>query len=72
MLLEIERARIDLVVALDDVVGAFEVAVEQHRRCPRDRFGHRSGEPDQFGAGVLEIVVESLPQLVHQPNLPVT
>ena len=71
-LLEVERAGVDLVVALDHVVGALEVAVEQHRGGPRDRLGDRRGEPHQLGARLVEIVVEALAQLVHQPNLPVT
>ena len=37
VLLEVERPGVDLVVALDDVVGALEVAVEQHGGCSRDR-----------------------------------
>ena len=72
VLLEVERTGIDLVVALDDVVGTLEVAVEQHRGGSRDRLRHRRREPNQLGAGVVEIVVEALAQLVHQPNLPVT
>ena len=36
---QVERSGIDLVVALDDVVGALQVAVQQHRRGPWDGLG---------------------------------
>ena len=66
MLLEVERAGVDLVVALDDVVGALEVAVEQHGGRARDRLGDGGGEAHEFGACIVEVVVESLAQFVHQ------
>ena len=37
VLLEVERAGVDLVVAADDVVGPLEVAVEQDGGGARDR-----------------------------------
>ncbi len=68
VLLEVERAGVDLVVTLDDVVGALEVAVEQHRGRSRDQLGDGCGEAHQLGACVLEIVVEALAKFVHQQS----
>ena len=41
-LLELARLRVDLVVAVDQVVGALEVAVEQHLGRPGDRLDDAS------------------------------
>ena len=41
-LLELDDARVDLVVAVDEVVGTLEVAVEQHRRATGDDLHDRA------------------------------
>ena len=35
-LLDVEGQRVELVVALDELLGPVQVAVEQHRGAPRD------------------------------------
>jgi hypothetical protein len=71
MLLEVEGARVNLVVATNDVVGALEVAVEEHCGLTGDALGHRRRKANQFGLRFAEIGVERTPQFLHQPNLPV-
>ena len=72
LLLEVDAALVDLLVAADEVLGAFQVAVEQHRGGARDQLDDQCSQPRQLVAGRLELVVVGLAQLVHQPNLPVT
>ena len=62
---------VDLVVGTDQLVGSLEVAVQEHGRGARNRLDDGGGEPHESRAGLVELVMETLPQFVHQPNLPV-
>ena len=71
-LLHLHGVGIDVGVAADDDLGTLEVAVEQHRRSAGDDLHHARREQGQIVARLVQILVERLAQLVHQPNRPVT
>ena len=67
MLLDREGERVDGIVAVEDLLGHVEVAVEEGARGPRQRLSHQAGHAHEVVAHDVELVVEVLPHLhCHQ------
>ena len=71
LLLKLERPRVVLVIAEDDVLGPFEIAIEKYLGDARNELGDARTQPGDTGADLVELLVEVRSKVVH-PKRPVT